>query len=102
MKQKTAQPDGLSDQAKKLFIRLQKEWAISDSAGVLTLTTLVQAADRLWEAQRLLKAEGCITTDRWGQKKAHPATTIEREARAGMLACLKSLSLDWESLRDAT
>jgi len=93
--------DQLSPEAKSLHARLQKEWRIVDAAGSITLLTLVQSLDRLREAQRILKADGILSIDRWGQKKAHPASTIEREARAGLLACLKALSLDLESLDGA-
>jgi phage terminase small subunit len=90
----------LSPEAKTLHARLKKEWRITDGAGSLTLLTLCQSLDRLREAQGILATDGIITTDRWGQKKAHPASTIEREARAGLLACLKGLNLDLESLEE--
>src|SRR5436189_4590884 len=99
MSKKTKQPteiDDLSAESKSLHARLTQEWSIKDGAGGLTLLTLCQSVDRLRQAQSILKAEGCIVTDRWGQKKAHPATTIEREARAGLLASLKVLNLDLE------
>lgn len=91
----------LSPESKTLYARLRKEWNIRDGAGGITLLTLCQSLDRLREAQALLKRDGITVKDRWGQLKAHPASTVEREARAGMLACLKGLSLDLESLEGA-
>jgi P27 family predicted phage terminase small subunit len=90
----------LSAEAQALHAKLKREWKITDSAGGVALLTLCQCLDRLRDAQRILKVDGIIITDRWGQKKAHPASTIEREARAGLLACLKSLNLDLESLEE--
>lgn len=91
----------LSPEAKALRKRLAKEWNIRDGAGEIALLTLCQALDRLREAQWILSQDGIVVTDRWGQKKAHPASTIEREARAGLLGCLKTLNLDLESLEGA-
>ena len=101
----TPEVEALSPEAQKLHARLTKEWNLTDGAGQITLLTACQSLDRLREAQAVLKAEGCITKDRFGCPKAHPASTIEREARAGLLACMKMLNLDLESLEvddDAT
>ena len=92
--------DELSSEAKALHARLKKEWNIRDGAGSITLLTLCQCVDRLREAQQLLKRDGIVTTDRWGQKKSHPACTVEREARAGLFQALKALGLDLESLEE--
>jgi phage terminase small subunit len=88
----------LSAEAKALHARLKKEWRIQDGAGGITLLILCQSLDRLREAQLILALDGIVVQDRWGQKKSHPACTVEREARAGLLACLKGLNLDLESL----
>ena len=100
MPKKETSLDALSPEAKQLHARLAKEWRIVDGGGLVTLLTACQALDRLREAQRILATEGIVTRDRWGQCKAHPASTIEREARAGLLACLKALNLDLESLEE--
>ena len=34
-----------------------------------------------------------MLTDRFGQKKAHPATSIERDARAQVIAAIRALRL---------
>ena len=90
--------DALSLEARKLRARLETEWRISDAAGQLALLTLCQCVDRLRQAQAVLAADGITATDRFGKLKVHPATVIEREARAGMFASLKALNLDVESL----
>jgi P27 family predicted phage terminase small subunit len=88
----------LSAESRLLHARLKKEWNIRDGAGGITLLTLCQCVDRLREAQQLLKRDGIVTMDRWGQIKSHPACTVEREARAGLFQALKALGLDLESL----
>jgi hypothetical protein len=40
-----------------------------------------------------------VSTDRFGQLRAHPAVAIERDARDQMLRALKLLNLDIEPLR---
>ncbi len=57
-----------------------------------------QALDRLRQAQAILSRDGIVVRDRWGQLKSHPASTIEREARSGLLMALKAMNLDLESL----
>src|SRR5438067_2291367 len=97
MSKQDPQFKALSVEAQALHTRLVKEWSIRDAAGLITLLTACQALDRLREAQAMLKAEGIVVTGRAGPRP-HPASTVERESRAGLLAALKSLSLDLESL----
>jgi P27 family predicted phage terminase small subunit len=97
-KENNEQFELLSAEAKDLHSRLKREWNIRDAAGLVTLLTACQALDRLRQAQAILAKEGCIAADRFGQAKQHPASVIEKEARAGFLAALKHLNLDIESL----
>ena len=48
----------------------------------------------------MIKREGQSTRDRFGQPKAHPLLTVERDSRSGMLAALKAMNLDMEPLND--
>ena len=48
------------------------------------------------QARELIEAEGLIVEDRFGQKKAHPAVAIERDAKASFLRCIRELGLDIE------
>jgi phage terminase small subunit len=100
MSKKNTKIDTLSPESRALYDRLVDEWRIVDSAGSCTLMVAMQALDRLHEAQALIASEGLMITDRFGQKKAHPATTVEREARAGLMQCFKALNLDLESLEE--
>jgi phage terminase small subunit len=93
-------PKGLSRAAQKWFARLQSEFGIEDAGGLLVLTAAAEAFDRTREAESMVKAEGLVTTDRFGQSKPHPAVNIARDARAQMLTALKALRLDLEPLRD--
>jgi P27 family predicted phage terminase small subunit len=94
-------PKSLSRQAAKLWRGIQDEYRITDPGGLLILRSALEAFDRMREAQEILSTEGVTTTDRFGQPKAHPMTTVERDSRAAMLGALKQLNLDLEPLRDS-
>lgn len=91
----------LTPESQKLYDKIRRQWRIAEEPGRTVLMTAMQARDRLVQAQGIIEAEGLMITDRFGQKKAHPATVIEREARAGLLMALKALDLDLETLDDA-
>jgi P27 family predicted phage terminase small subunit len=91
-------PKGLSSEANRWWASIRKEYDISDPGGLLILASACEAFDRMRQAQRRLRREGLTTTDRFGQRKVHPATVIERDSRAAMLGALKQLHLDLEPL----
>jgi P27 family predicted phage terminase small subunit len=97
-KQQKTPPKGLSPEARGLWRSIGSEYGIGDPGGRLILASACEAFDRMRQAQRKLKREGITATDRFGQKKSHPATAIERDSRAAMLAALKQLNLDLEPL----
>ena len=99
-KPRVAPPKTLSGPARGWWRKLVEEYDINEPAGLLLLETALSAVDRWREAQKLIKAEGMTIVDRFGQQKAHPATVVERDSRAGMLAALRALNLDIEPLRD--
>lgn len=94
-------PTGLSLAAGKWWKKLLDEYGIDDAAGLLLLETALQAHDRMHQARDLIAKYGAVTSDRFGQLRPNPATTIERDSRAAMMAALKALNLDLEPLRDA-
>ena len=98
MKHTNEQIEALSDEAKRLHASVVKEWRITDAAGLCTLMVACQALDRLRAAQVIIERDGIISLDRFNQPKPHPATQIEKEARAGLLMALKAMNLDLESL----
>ena len=93
-------PKHLSPAAKSWWKKIQEEYNISDQAGRLLLQTALEAHDRLKQSQEQIAADGPQVTDRFGQLKAHPLLTTERDSRAQMLAALKQLNLDLEPLAD--
>ncbi|GMR20200.1 MAG: hypothetical protein BMS9Abin36_0795 [Gammaproteobacteria bacterium] len=93
-------PKSLSTEAAKWWKKLAKEYVLDDEAGLLLLQTAFEAFDRMRQAQKQINKEGLTIKDRFGQDKAHPLCTIERDSRSQMLQALKTLNLDIEPLRD--
>jgi P27 family predicted phage terminase small subunit len=91
-----APPSHLTEEAKTLWVAINAEHAIDDKPGLLILTTACEAFDRMRQAQAAIAAQGITTRDRWGQVKNNPATVVERDSRAAMLAALRQLALDIE------
>lgn len=95
---KNSPPETLSAEARKWWRKIVEGYAIDDDAGHLILQTALEAFDRLQQAKRHITKHGATFTDRFGQMRPNPSITIERDARAGMLAALKALNLDLEPL----
>jgi P27 family predicted phage terminase small subunit len=93
-------PKGLSSEARRWWNRLHSGYELADEAALLTLQTALEAFDRMREAQEIIRKEGMTVRDRFGQPRAHPASVVERDSRAAMMAGLKALNLDIEPLRD--
>jgi P27 family predicted phage terminase small subunit len=92
-------PATLSEESSRMFKRYCQSWDFDDHA-LNILAAACEAFDRMREAQRIIAAEGICITDRFGQKKQHPATLVERDSRAAYLRALKDLHLDVEPLND--
>lgn len=92
-------PKTLSREARALWAVYCHEY-VFDEHGLVVLGQALESFDRLRQAQELLTAEGIVQTDRFGQKKPHPAVVIERDARASMLRALGQLHIDVEPLHD--
>lgn len=93
-------PKGLSTEARKAWSGLQEEYQIDDPAGLQILNIFAHAFDRAKDCKAAIDKEGLQIADRFGQMKAHPLTTTERDARAQMMSALKALNIDVEVLHD--
>jgi P27 family predicted phage terminase small subunit len=93
LKTKPKPPTHLSADAKKLWGRLYSDFALDDAAGLLLLQSACESYDRLQEARKILAKDGAVVTDRWGQRKPHPAAGVERDARNQMHSALRLLKL---------
>jgi P27 family predicted phage terminase small subunit len=97
---KTKIPQKLSVEARGLWQKLAKEYQIEDQGGLAVLQVACEALDRLRAAQAGIKKDGMTFTDRFGQVRINPLTSVERDSRAQYLQALKALNLDLEPLKD--
>ena len=93
-------PAGLSTATAKWWQALRDEYDIDEPAGLSLLESAACAWDRALQARAAIEAEGLSVKDRFGQTKAHPLCTVERDALATFRAALRDLNLDLEPLRD--
>jgi P27 family predicted phage terminase small subunit len=98
MATKIQPPKHLSAEARKLWTELRADYAIDDSAGLALLRAACEASDRAQQARAMIVKDGMVSTDRFGQRKPHPAVGIERDARTQLLAALRALKLAPEPL----
>lgn len=90
---KSSTPSHLSADGKRMFRELHSDYAIDDAAGFALLQAACEAFDRSQQARRRIDRDGAVLTDRFGQRKAHPACAIERDARGQMISALRALKL---------
>lgn len=87
-------PKHLSKEAVKWWNKIMESYEIEDESGLLILSTALESFDRMREAQEIIKKDGMTVRDKWGQLKANPVCTVERDSRSAMLQALKQLNLD--------
>lgn len=92
--------DSLSPQARKLYSQIQDQWQIAEQPGCSILLTAMECWDQMREARIIIRRDGAIVKDRFGQDKLHPAVQLLKEARAHFLASVKALNLDLGSLEE--
>jgi len=86
-------PRHLGAEARALWQRLQADFVIADAAGTALLRCVCECFERISEMRTIVKRDGAIIKDRFGQSRPHPALAIERDARAGMISALRALRL---------
>ena len=87
-------PEGLSPAARAWWQRLHDEYDLTDQAARFLLETALRAFDRMHEAAAKIAEHGVVVTDKFGQLKSNPATTVERDSRAAMLGAFRQLGLE--------
>ena len=88
-----APPGHLTDAGKKVWKSISRDMAL-DAPALLLLQTLCEQFDRMNEARAILKKEGILSKDRFGQTKPHPAVSIEVNAIAALTRCWRLLGFD--------
>jgi phage terminase small subunit len=89
----TEPPSDLSDAAKAWWRAEAGEYEL-EAHHLRLLSEAARAWDRCQQARAIIDAEGIVVRDRFGQAKPHPATAIERDARAAYMRAMRELDLD--------
>lgn len=94
-------PAKLSAESARFFREMIEQYQIDDVAGLKLLERGCEALDLMRKAQKFLRKDGEVISDKKGSVKAHPAVSIEKEAHNQFVESLRMLNLDLEPLRDA-
>jgi len=86
----------LCPEARALWDDLQREFVIDDEAGRLLLLSACESLHQLRAAEKVIEKDGMTQTGRDGTVRRHPAVSIGRDARNGMLQALRLLRLEPE------
>ena len=89
-------PTHLSREAKRWWRFIANEFELDEGNG-LVLRAALESFDRLNQARKVLDKEGLTCLDRFGQVRARPEVSIERDARIGLLRGWRQLGLDLEA-----
>ena len=85
-------PEHLSAAARAWWRAIDAGYTLDDAA-YLVLLAAMEAFDRCRDAAAVLESEGLLIAGLHGPR-AHPCVLIERDARAAMLAAIRTLNLD--------
>lgn len=78
-----------------MWTSLLADYDLDDAGGLSLLRAACEAFDRAQQARRLVKSTGGpLLKDRFGQVKPNPGVSIERDARAQLIAALKAMRLE--------
>jgi hypothetical protein len=91
-------PRPLGQAGRSLWDRVQKEYDVSDVAGVEMLTILGEASDRISTLRAQIDADGEVIRYR-GTIRAHPALRDELANRAFVIRTLQKLGLNYEPVK---
>lgn len=88
-------PGHLRDETRTWWRSVVREWALEEHHRRL-LTLLAESWDRIQEARERIEMDGPYVEDRFGQLKAHPALSVERQEKIAFARLLRELDLDLE------
>jgi hypothetical protein len=87
-------PRGLAPDGRRLWLDLQRTYAIRDPAGLLLLETACKSFDDWSAARAQLETEGLLVPDRQGGKKLNPVQRQVKDSHAAMMQALRLLHFD--------
>ena len=92
--QKKLNATGLRAPGKHFYQTVLSEYELVDHHDLERLTQACKCLDEISEAEAIIKAEGRYITDRFGQRKEHPAGRAIRDSRTLFFRAIRELGLD--------
>jgi phage terminase small subunit len=90
-------PRHLSRASKEIFVRLVRNYEMSNEPHTIrTLVLTLEASDRAEAARKVIHRDGPTFIDRFGQPKPRPEVAIERDARLAVFRGFRELALGGE------
>lgn len=93
MTKKLRAPSHLATSTREWWRSVIQNWDLHPH-HVKLLTLAAESFDRAAECRRIIKRDGLMSQDRYGQPRLHPASDEERRAKALFATLLKQLNLD--------
>lgn len=90
---KSGVPSHLGAVGRALWAEVQAEFEVDDAAGRALLQSACEARDRIEAARKAIDEHGVVVTDRFGELRPNPATSVEHQARGAMVRALSALRL---------
>ena len=91
---KPSPPDHLDKIERGMWRETVELYDFHDGPSQSLLRTALEAHQRARECREAIVRDGMMTADRFGQLKAHPLLSAERDARAAFLNAMRHLALD--------
>lgn len=95
---KSTAPKHLGKAGRTLWGRLISTYRIDDPGGRLLLQSVCESRDRIEGARAEIDRDGLTQVDRFGTRRAHPACSIEHQARSALIRALAALQLSPEDV----
>ncbi len=93
-------PDHLSDASKAFWTATVNEYKMEPHHLKLLLLAC-ESLDLAAEARSIIARDGVLITDRFGVVRAHPATSILRDAKLAAVRVIRELNLDQEKPQES-
>lgn len=94
-------PNGLQLAGKKFFRKVLSEYVLTEGHDIMRLFMACRCLDEIAEAEKVVTDEGRFISDRFQQKREHPAAKAIRDNKIIFLRIIRELGLDISTPADS-
>jgi len=94
-------PNGLQSHGKKFFKKVLSEYVLTEGHDLERLFMACRCLDEIADAEKVVTDEGRFITDRFLQKREHPAAKSIRDNKIIFCRIIRELGLDIEGSQDS-